>query len=155
MANARLHGYSAITFARELQWDNYSCGARAAHMLTRHYGYAISYRDVRQGVKTTPVGTYCTDVTDYLRNLGLRVLPRHGTLNDAISYLRNGYLIMASVDNDTHLLILHGAVSEGRRVKEVYVADPSPLRAPWRKYATQAFRRRWSNYFLAIRDPSH
>jgi ABC-type bacteriocin/lantibiotic exporter with double-glycine peptidase domain len=148
-----LGGYMKIgtkDFKRCWQMDEYSCGARSVYMILRHYGFKISYREVKEGVECDPDGTEVKPIRRFLKEFGLpmRYQPTM-YMKDLKKALADGGVVIVAVDGD-HYAVVHGM---DLKKKVMAIADPAPARCFWRTQPAKAFRKRWNYWGLVVFPP--
>lgn len=140
-----MYGYRK--FPRSLQRDEYSCGARSAYMILKHFEIPVTYPELKKKLGTNADdGTASTSLRDTLRAYGLRVpVPVARTKKDLRHCLKNGGVALASVDGD-HYAVIHAMKKDG----SVYIADPSLVRSFRRKHSPKKFSERWDAWAIVV-----
>jgi ABC-type bacteriocin/lantibiotic exporter with double-glycine peptidase domain len=134
-------------FARVVQPDWFTCGARSTFMVMKHFGSRRGYERVERDLQTTTDGTYETHVIRVLRESGLRAGRRRGMkMADLERLLARGGVLIADVDDGGHYMVVHGLDRQSVRV-----ADPSFLSL--RRVSRARFRKRWDGSGVAVTPP--
>ena len=131
-------------FDRHVQPDFYTCGARSTYMVMKHFGSRRSYERVERDLRTDTDGTAESHVIRVLRASGLRAGRRRGMrMADLERLLARGGLLIASVDDGGHYLVVHGLTPENVRLAD-------PLVFSLRRVSRARFRKRWDGSGVAV-----
>lgn len=137
-----------VVFPREIQLDDYSCGARSVYAISRHFKMRVSYREVKRVVGTTEEGTEEAPIVAFFRSHGLRVGVRPRLrLEELRRVLEARAVVLISLDGD-HYGVVH-AMSDAL----VWVADPSVLRQQLPFLTKARFKKRWGREGVIVYPP--
>jgi ABC-type bacteriocin/lantibiotic exporter with double-glycine peptidase domain len=135
-----------LDFKRSIQCDSYTCGVHSVAMIVRYFGYSTPFKELKRELNCTPArGTPVHAMIKAMRSRRLRV--RHNyrmRFRELQASLRRRELLLVHLDGD-HFGVVHGFDSQF-----VYLADPSIVRLIGRKMTHTAFRKRWTNWSLAV-----
>ncbi len=135
-------------FPRELQFTGYTCGPCCTYAIASFFGADVSYREVRDSVRTTPDGTSEDAIVRFLREHKFRVAPRDTlTWRELLTALRGGNVVLVGLDGD-HYGVVHAYDED---YDEVYLADPSLRRQLGRRISSTRFKQRWMRDGVIVR----
>lgn len=134
-------------FKRSIQLDTYSCGVHSVAMIVHHFGDKTPFATLKRELRCTPdKGTSVKAMIDAFRTRELGVAHLSNMrFSELRSWLDKGRLVLVHLDGD-HFGVVHGYDAEW-----VYLADPSLLRLLGTKMSHKAFRKRWTNWGLAVK----
>ena len=134
------------SFARSIQWDGYSCGARAVYSVLRHFGRKTTYETVKEALGTDKEGTEQPEFARYLRRCGfIAQMRRQMTMEELREALARGSLALVYLDGN------HVAVAYGMDARSVHLADSAIMSGPFAAVSRARFRERWDREAVLVR----
>ena len=137
-----------LDLERQLQRNEYECGAAGPFAILRYHGKGRSLDATALAVGTTEEdGTSEGPILRLFRARGLRpIVKARATLRDVRAGIDAGAPVLVCVNQETHWSVVYGYSRD-----RIWLADPSAYQAFAREAITNAeFRERWDNRWAVI-----